>query len=390
MLGFINNQSCFSIFFFFYYGFLGIVSPYLSLYFDLLGFTAFQISFLMSMLQLTRILGPFAWGYMADLRGDRIFIMRVTAVASFIFFIGIFYVQSFVQTIFWLFILNSVTSSLTPLGEAATISALKKDNTFEAKYGRLRLWGSVGFMAAVTLSGFWFEKYGIKTLPWVSLVCLGFVVISAWMLWEPKMEKHTMIPGQLREILFRKETLWFFSSAFWMVFAHASLYVFYSLYLQKLGFGKEVIGIFWMIGVGAEVIYFYFQKRFYDQFSSKRIIELTFILGMIRFLVIGYLPGFWTLLLAQILHAATFAAHHSASVQIVQNWFKGSTAVRGQALYTTIAYGLGGSIGGIVAGVVWTDIGPEHVFGLAFVSCVIGYVSILQSKRSARLAALHP
>ena len=91
----INSQSRFALFFFFYYGYLGIVSPYLSLYFDAIGFTAIQISLLMSMLQITRIMGPFAWGWLADFRQDRIGIMRITAIISLILFTGIFYLQSF-------------------------------------------------------------------------------------------------------------------------------------------------------------------------------------------------------------------------------------------------------------------------------------------------------
>ena len=145
----INSQSRFALFFFFYYGYLGIVSPYLSLYFDAIGFTAIQISLLMSMLQITRIMGPFAWGWLADFRQDRIGIMRVTAVISLILFTGIFYLQSFWPILLWMFLLNTFSSSLTPLGEAATLHALQKENAFESRYGKLRLWGSIGFMFAV-------------------------------------------------------------------------------------------------------------------------------------------------------------------------------------------------------------------------------------------------
>ena len=78
----INSQSRFALFFFFYYGYLGIVSPYLSLYFDAIGFTAIQISLLMSMLQITRIMGPFAWGWLADFRQDRIGITPADQIAD--------------------------------------------------------------------------------------------------------------------------------------------------------------------------------------------------------------------------------------------------------------------------------------------------------------------
>ncbi|MEI7532637.1 MAG: MFS transporter [Betaproteobacteria bacterium] len=366
----------FATFFFFYYGFLGIVSPYLSLYFDHIGFTAIQISLLMSMLQITRILGPFAWGWLADFRQNRIEIMRLTSLMSLILFLGIFWVNSFTYFLIWMFLLNTFSSSLTPLGEAATLHALNQDNQFVNRYGRLRLWGSIGFMLAVFLGGFWFEDQGISTLPWVGLGLITAVAICAWCLWEPPITTQPMERGQLRQIMKKKEVIWFFSSAFWMIFAHAALYVFFSLYLEKKGYGKQVIGFFWMIGVGAEVLFFYFQKWVYGKLRAEQIISWACGFGVIRFLIVAYLPEFWPLIIVQLLHAFTFAAHHSASIQILQKWFKGSTQARGQALYTTISYGLGGSIGGVAAGWVWEHLGPEHVFAMAAGACFISLLSI--------------
>jgi len=384
MLFFQNSQILFAIFFFFYYGYLGIVSPFLSLYFDQLGFTAIQISLLMSMLQITRIIGPMFWGWLSDLRQDRIGIMRITALISLFVFSGIFFFKTFFALMIWMFVLNLISSSLTPLGEAATVHALQKTNSFESRYGKLRLWGSIGFMAAVFTGGYWFEWMGIETLPAVALVILLFVTITTFKLWEPPLDKKKLERGQLRSIIKQPEVMWFFSSTFWMIFAHSSLYVFYSLYLQKLGYGKETIGLFWMIGVGAEVIYFYFQKQVYQVLSAQKILRLTFILGVIRFVVIAFIPTFWPLLIVQLFHAATFAAHHSASIRLMQNWFHGSTQARGQALYTTIAYGLGGTIGGIVAGWVWEGLGPNYAFMLSAFACVVGYICIAQSAKRAK------
>ena len=386
-----NSQILFAIFFFFYYGYLGIVSPFLSLYFDHIGFTAIQISLLMSMLQITRILGPMFWGWLSDLKQDRIGIMRITALVSVFIFLGIFFFKTFFALMVWMFVLNIISSSLTPLGEAATVHALQKTNTFESHYGKLRLWGSIGFMVAVFCGGFWFEQFGIDTLPAIGFAVLICVTITTWQLWEPPMEKKKLERGQLRSILKQPEVAWFFSSAFWMIFAHSSLYVFYSLYLQKMGYGKQVIGLFWMVGVAAEVIYFYFQKQVYQVFSANSIIRITFLLGFIRFLVIAYIPEFWPLLFVQLFHAGTFAAHHSASIQLMQQWFHGATQSRGQAMYTTVAYGLGGTVGGIVAGWVWEGFGPSHAFALSAVACVIGWYSIRQSEKIAQQTSpLHP
>jgi PPP family 3-phenylpropionic acid transporter len=373
------KHHIFSTFFFFYFGYLGIVSPYMSLYFNDIGFTAIQISVLMSMLQVTRIIGPFAWGWFADYRQDRIGLMRVTVVLCVIIFLGIFVSNQFYFLLAWMFVLNTFSSSLTPLSEAVTIRALQKVNAFESKYGRIRLWGSIGFILAVSGGGFWFEKFGIATLPYVALFIMCGVLVSTWMLWEPPHEPHEKQKGEILTILKKPEVIWFFSSTFCMIFAHASYYVFYSLYLSKLGYGTQTIGIFWMLGVLAEVLFFYYQRFFLEKFGAQQILVACFLVAAMRFATIAYLPIFALLLFMQIFHAMTFGAHHTSSLRFLQQWFNGPTQARGQALYTSISYGLGGTIGGFAAGWVWDVLGAEHVFGLSAIASLLGYFAIKQS-----------
>ena len=63
----------------------------------------------------------------------------------------------------------------------------------------------------------------------------------------------------------------------------------------------------------------------------------------------------------------------------MQEWFHGPTQARGQALYATVAYGFGGTVGGIVAGWVWEGVSPSAAFVLSALACVIGYYSIYRS-----------
>jgi PPP family 3-phenylpropionic acid transporter len=323
-------------------------------------------------------------GWLADYRRDRIGLMRITAVLCMLVFMGIFLSHEFYFLLAWMFILNTFSSSLTPLSEAITIHALPKENAFESKYGKIRLWGSIGFILAVFLGGFWFEKFTITTLPYVGLVLIAGVLYSTWRLWEPPLEAYTRQKGEILSILKKPEVIWFFVSTFSMIFAHASYYVFFSLYLNKLGYGTQTIGIFWMLGVLAEVLFFYYQRFFLARFGAQKILLACFVVATIRFSTIAYLPIFGLLLLVQIGHAMTFGAHHTTSLRFLQQWFGGPTLARGQALYMSISYGIGGSIGGFVAGWVWDYLGPQHVFGLSAIASIVGFLSISQSIRISR------
>lgn len=145
-----------------------------------------------------------------------------------------------------------------PLGESATIHALYKDNSFDKRYGRLRLWGSVGFIVMVLTAGELFQREAIELYPIVGTVVLFALALITFFLHEPKMERRKLVKGGLLLVLRNPDIHWFLLSGFFMIFSHASLYVFYSLYLADLGYDKFEIDLFWALGVAAEALFFYF------------------------------------------------------------------------------------------------------------------------------------
>ena len=131
-----------------------------------------------------------------------------------------------------------------------------------------------------------------------------------------------------------------------MVFAHGALYTYLSLYLAQLGYSKTAIGAFWVVSVVLEIAFFLTQGKWFARFGVFPLMTFAFGVAAVRFLLIAELATvWWILVLAQAMHAVTFAVHHSASVLTIQRWFPGRAAARGQALYISMAYGLGGTVG---------------------------------------------
>ena len=366
----------FGSFFFLYFAYVGLVSPYASLFFVDRGFSVIEIAVLMSMLQITRIVGPFSWGWLSDYLSNRIGIIRVCACLAALVFLCIFYLQDYIGFFIWMFVLHTILSSQMPLGETATIHALYKDNSFDKRYGRLRLWGSIGFIAMVLFAGELFQRKGIELYPYVGTVILFSLAAITFGLHEPKMERRKMVRGELFAVLINPDVRWFLVSGFFMIFAHASLYVCYSLYLTNLGYDKFQIGLFWALGVAAEVLFFYFQNKVLSRIDSEIVLQGAFGIGVVRFILIAFFPTTIVLMLAQLMHAGTFAAHHSAATKLLQRWFTGPLQARGQAIMATVSYGLGGTIGGLCAGWIWDLFQPRDVFVMSALACGIAGMAI--------------
>ncbi len=372
----------FALFLFTYYAHAGTFATYASLFFAARGMTAPQIGILMALIQVMRIIGPNVWGWVADHTQRRVTVLRATALAACVAFTGIAFGRTFAQLFVAMIVLNLFTSAQGPLLEAHMLSEMRGDLS---NYGRLRLWGSLGFIAAVMLSGVLLDRAGITSLPWLAGAMLLCVLAASLRVRATPGAGSALARPALLPVLRQPAVIAFFSSTALMVAAHTALYVFYSLYLAQLGFGKTVIGAMWSLGVLAEVVFFYFQAPVLRRVGAQRLMMAAFAIGVVRFLIIGADGAsiVW-LVLAQLLHAATFAAHHAASITLMQRWFGGALQARGQALFTSIAYGIGGSCGGLLMAACWDRFGASAVYYLAALLCALAAVAQALSLRWQR------
>ena len=369
----------FALFFFAYYGYVGIFSPYASLFFEERGLSAAQIGVLMSLLQVVRIFGPNVWGWVADHRSQRVAVLRVTSLAAVISFCGMFFGQTFAYFFAVMVIVNLFTSAQGPLSEALMLSAMRGDLTH---YGRLRLWGSVGFIFSVMAAGQLLDWYSVELMPWLALIMLSMVSVVTLRMREEAPIVHRSDSPSVMSVLRKREVWSFFTSTFLMVAAHASLYVYYSLYLSQIGYSKTVIGLMWSLGVIAEIIFFFYQEPLFKRFGVKNLMFISLAIGVIRFLMIAFgAQSLVLLLIAQVLHAATFGVHHSSSVATLQRWFSGPLQARGQALFISISYGLGGTLGGLLLSACWDTFGAQLVYVIAALMSGCGLVAAVLSYR---------
>jgi PPP family 3-phenylpropionic acid transporter len=353
----------FALFLFAYYAFMGTLTTYAPLYFAFHGVSAAEAGILMSLVQVMRIVGPTLWGWVADHTSRRVLVLRMTALGALLAFSGIAFGSNFLQFFVAMVCLNLFTSAQAPLAEALMLAEMRGDTS---RYGRVRLWGSLGFVAAVMAAGVLLDRLGVAALPWLAGAVLLLVLAQTLRIREAPRADGAHVAPPLLEVMRKPAVIAFFAQAALMVAAHTSLYAFYSLYLERAGYGKAVTGAMWSLGVLAEVVFFYFQAGVMRRAGVRAMMMASFAVAVLRFAAIGFGPGWLAVLvLAQLLHAFTFAAHHCASITAMQRWFGGALQARGQALFMSIAYGIGGTFGGLFMSWCWETLGPQSVYGAA-------------------------
>jgi MFS transporter, PPP family, 3-phenylpropionic acid transporter len=365
-------------FYFAYFAFVAAYSSYWSLYLQSLGFAAAQIGTLMAVQQVMRIFAPTFWGALSDRIGRPDWVIKFTTLAAVCVFCAVFFASSFVGLFIVMSVVGLFWSGPLPLVEASTLQRLGGST---AQYGRIRLWGSIGFIVVVSGVGALLDFIAISRLPVILLLLMLAMLLFAWLVPRGAVLTHGSEQGSIVSILRQPKVLAFFVACFLMTFAHGPLYVFFSIYLVDHGYSKTSVGLLWSIGVLVEIAIFFHFPRIQQRFSLPRIFLFCFFVAVIRFLLIAWCAEWFPLLFfAQMLHALTFGAFHVIAMGFVHRCFSGRHQAKGQALFTGLTYGAGGMLGGFLSGFVWEPLGPAITFSLAALSAAIGLAVLLKNR----------
>ncbi|MDO8206484.1 MAG: MFS transporter [Gallionella sp.] len=368
-------------FYFFYYAFIGMFAPYWSLYLQSIHFNAVEIGILMSVQPVMRMLAPNLWGWLADHTGRRLLVIQVAATLSAVFYLGVFMTTSFWGMLLVLGLMSFFWSASMPLVEATTLSYLGQ---YTGRYGRLRSWGSVGFIISVVGLGYAFDYIAIAWLLWAGLICELGILIFSRQLPATKVLPHHTDQQSIRQILLKPSVLTLFGACFLMSAAHGPYYTFFSIYLVEHGYSKGAVGGLWALGVICEIAVFFLMPRLVQRYGFTRILIASFSLAVVRFMMIGWYVDFLLLLLlAQVLHAATFGAYHAASVGLVHELFQGRHQSRGQATFGSLTYGAGGMLGGLISGPIWQYYGASALYSCSAGMALLGLLLMMWRPRSS-------
>ncbi len=349
-------------FYFFYFAFVGAIAPYWGLYLKSLSYSALQIGVLMSLLQVMRMFAPNLWGHLADHSGRRVAIVRLAAVACLLTYLGVFVDTSF----WWLFAVMSCISFFwsapLPLVEAITLNHLGSRTD---RYGRVRLWGSIGFILVVVGLGTALDHFPVTIVPWVVLGLLGGIVLTAWRLPEAVPAAPDAAHASIVRVLRRPQVCSLLAAAILMAAAHGPYYTFFTIHLVEAGYGKTLAGWLWALGVLCEIGIFLLMPRLLRWQRVETLFLATLVTACLRFLLIAWqVQSLPLLLLAQAMHAFSFGAYHASALALVHRHFTGRIQARGQALYNSLAFGVGGTCGSLYAGAAWDALGPAWTFSL--------------------------
>ena len=359
--------------YFWFFALLGALLPYWSLYLQDEGFSYLQISLLMATIQLTKVIAPNVWGWLGDHTGRRLPLVRMGATVAVVMFLGVFLHPGFWGLMAVMLGFTFFWNAILPLYEVITLSQLESGRT---RYGRVRLWGSIGFIATVSGVGALLDWLAVGWLPVLLLGPFLGIVLSTFAISEKPVERHDRAQAGTVWPILRQAPVWSFIVVNVLLqVAHGSYYTFFSIHLAQHGYSKLAIGLLWSLGVLAEVVLFFVMHRLFAWASLRRIALVALVLTTLRWgLIARYTDALPVLLFAQLLHAASYGAMHAMSIQFIHLHFGGVHQGKGQALYGGLSYGLGGAVGAWLSGIMVDWQSTEMAFWGSALATAVGLV----------------
>ncbi|TCS63973.1 MFS transporter [Varunaivibrio sulfuroxidans] len=326
---------------------IGVYVPFLPAWFKSRGLSPQEVGVVFAAALWARIPISLFLAHFADRSGRRKGILIAAGALVLTGFIAFTFLHGYEAILIGWIIVGTVLTTMVPLTDNLAVIAITRHG---AKYGQIRLWGSISFITASFLGGLFLQGRSDDAI--LVLLIAAAAAATAGMALLPD---HRTAPRRARrwpviELLSNRRFMVFIFSAAFLQSSHAALYGFATLAWRSAGIGDGAIGFLWAEGVVFEILLFTFGQRILLRFGVWKLLAMAALAGIIRWTALGSSADFTLLIAVQSLHALTFAGTHLAAVTFIARNVPGEQSASAQGLYSGLAMGFVFAIAMLLAG----------------------------------------
>lgn len=369
-----------------FYGALFIVAgtklPYFPLWLEERGLGTSEIAMVAAAPLFVRILFTPMVGVAADAGGDRKFALVVLAWATLAGFLGLGFVAGFWPILAVTLLISVATTSLMPLAETIAMGGVRR---LGLDYGRMRLWGSLSFIAASFAAGFLVARFGRDVVLWLLIAGAAASVLAAHLLPGSDGADAASGAGGTRRgaglaaaaaLVVSPPFALFLAAVAAVQASHAVFYTFGVLHWQRQGLSPAWAGVLWAVGVVAEIGLFAFSRAIVVRVGAGPLIAVGALAGVVRWALMALDPPLALLLPLQALHGLTYGAGHLGAVHWMSERVPAAQAGSAQSIYSSVTHGIAMGATTVAAGWLYAGLQGGAYWAMAALS-LAGLVAAL-------------
>ncbi len=286
----------------------GVILPYLPIWLAGLAFTEFEIGAVLSLQLLLRLLAAPVASLIADRLSERSLVLAWSGALSFLTAGAMLFVDDFWPVLLVIGIQAAVFAPFGAIVESIAVTGVRR---WGFPYGSMRVWGSIGFMAAAFAVGEMRGHWGPQVIP--PAIAFGFLLTIVAAFLTPRLGRSVMPTsgaGLHRGSLRRFDLHVLMIGASLAQASHGMFYTFGTIHWQESGFSSGAIGILWSSSVVFEIGVFFGAGWIAKRMSPWTLLRIGCAFAVLRWTLFPMPLNFWGYMVLQAMHAFTFAFVH--------------------------------------------------------------------------------
>ena len=324
----------------FIFGAVGVTLPFWPVWLESRVADPGLIGMLLGVMMLTRIIVDPFFAQAMDRRGER----KRPLMAAFVLCAGAYGLFLAHDHVIWLLVLSVITgAAFAPIVPLSNMFTLRGCTSHGLEYGRIRLWGSIAFILVSMGSGYLIERAGIDMVIYLVIGLMGLGLLTLLRLPDIRPERPAPPRPALRQLLSDRKFLVFLSAMALIQSSHGFYYGFGTLYWRELGYTDVMVGVFWSVGVLAEIVLFFVAKRYRLMDRPIMLMIIAALGALIRWVCLAFTEAGWAIIALQTLHACSFGCAHLGAMSYITKAVPEEVAVTAQSLNAAMV--MGGGLG---------------------------------------------
>jgi len=362
----IKTNLTIGAFYFFYFALIGVYIIFLPKLLLDGGFSAVEVGIVYAAAPFMRFLLPFAFRHYIHLT-HRVYKISLSIgfASTVLFFITI---DSFWSYLFINLIFGASVGVNLPFVEAIALQVISKEH-----YGRVRLWGSIGFMVIALWLGYVLDSIE-QGFIYLSIMAF-FTLLFGYLITQYDQDKHEISSPQESNRDFSLSKYWaFWLSAFLLQVSFGGFYSFFTIYETEHNISLQMTSYLWSFGVLCEIVLFYYQGPLLKR-NLLMLLKFTIATAIVRWILLYIYPSsLISAYASQSLHAFSFALYYTAVIAYVYDLYVQKKLA--QQFLLGISFGLGGSAGALLAGQIY-DYDSALLFGVEAAVALLSLIAII-------------
>lgn len=378
-----NARFWASTFYFGYFAALGIMGPYLLIYYQREEITIQLAGILLAVPTVLSLFVNPMWGGIGDffkLTGKLLPLIQLLTIPAVIM---ISFSHAFLPILIAVILYGICWNPVSSLADHSVLSMLGEDSY---DYGKMRIWGSISYGIVSLVGGIIVEHANIQWVFWLFAV---FALVSAY--------ASKRLPESNKIGL--GDSYWsaiknFSANPTWIAFLIGALFFgiglniqgdYFILDVKALGAGEALFGLSLTLSCLSEIPIFLASPYLLRRFKPRKMIVIAFLFLVIRLLLISFLKDYRWVLATQLMHGITFSLMYSAGVNYINDITPAGMGASAQGIFGAMLWGIGGAVGAVFGAQIFAWKGPSMLFlsaaGVAGIGLIVFYIFVHPKNR---------